>query len=355
MNADLAKYHLVKLSSRFHGGNDMPEVIVVDLRAGGQKSKCWSSISDTLREHIAETLANNEQVLVFINRRGSASAVSCRDCGQVMKCSNCELPYTLHGFGARARLICHHCGRLDLPLTQCDNCHSVRIFPIGTGTQGVENDLKKMFPAARIARADRDTTYRKEAHDKLYSQMQKHEIDILVGTQMIASGLDLPKVALVGVVLADVGLHRPDFYAPENIFQLITQVAGRAGRREKRGLVVLQTLSPEHYAIRAGVAQDFIQFYNEEIKIRQSAGWPPFNKIIRLEIRSSNKSKAYEDAWQLAEKLRADKNCEILGPSPTLPPKVANKYRFQILIIGENLRTLVSGLELGRDWRIDFG
>lgn len=231
------------------------------------------------------------------------------------------------------------------------NVGGVRIWAVGSGTEKVESEIQKLFPSAKVARMDHDTVTKKGAHEEIFLKMKNGEIDVLVGTQMIAKGWDLPKVSLVGVILADVGLHRPEFGAPEKIFQLVTQVAGRAGRREERGEVVVQTLSPENAAIRFGARHDFLGFFKEEIERRKEGGWPPFEKVVRLEKRGMDKNEVAREAENVARKLRVEKGLEVLGPAPCLPPKVAGKYRWQVLVKGEGGREAVAGLDL-KGWRV---
>lgn len=346
MNEMMPKFQLVSLPERFFGGREMPEVVVVDL-----KGKKWQVVSESLKERMEAVLERGEQVMIFLNRRGSAGAVQCLDCGAVQKCPECEVPFALHGFGERARLICHHCCKVEMPKLKCEECGGVRIWAVGSGTEKVESEIQKLFPSAKVARMDHDTVTKKGAHEEIFLKMKNGEIDVLVGTQMIAKGWDLPKVSLVGVILADVGLHRPEFGAPEKIFQLVTQVAGRAGRREERGEVVVQTLSPENAAIRFGARHDFLGFFKEEIERRKEGGWPPFEKVVRLEKRGMDKNEVAREAENVARKLRVEKGLEVLGPAPCLPPKVAGKYRWQVLVKGEGGREAVAGLDL-KGWRV---
>ena len=279
-------YELQKLSERVGGSSktELPLVEIVDLRFEFRK-KNYSIFSDALQEALTETLKNKEQAILFLNRRGAASAVVCRECGYTVKCETCEIAMTLHGRAGEAGgdlLICHHCGSLKKPILTCPNCKSTYIRNMGVGTQRVESEIKKMFPQAKVLRADRDTTNTKKGFEKIYNDFKNHKADILVGTQMIAKGLDIPKVSLVGVMLADIGLHIPDFRASEKTFQLMTQVAGRAGRRDKRGYVIIQTYSPTHPAIVAAGNHDYRKFYEVEIADRKDFGYPPFAPIIKL-------------------------------------------------------------------------
>lgn len=348
MSSCSSSAQLLDLPTRFLGA--LPRTTIVDLR--GRKEA--GAISLQLRERLEETLRNGRQAILFLNRRGAAGSLLCRDCGTPASCPTCEIPLALHGFGERARLICHHCGRILFPSRKCSKCGGANLLPAGgAGTEAVERELCELFPAARIARADRDTTSRKNSHAELFAKMEAGEIDFLVGTQMIAKGLDLPGVSLVGILLADIGLHRPDFRAPERVFQLLVQVAGRAGRRDAEGEVLIQTLSPESSAIRHGARQDFRGFAEEELKRRKAAGFPPFAELVRLELRAPEKGAGFREAEELAASLKKKSSAvEILGPAPAFPPKKGRWYRVQLLLRGNGARQLAKKAELPRKWRV---
>jgi primosomal protein N' (replication factor Y) (superfamily II helicase) len=342
--AETGKFELLEMASRAqsHLGSRLPKTRIVDLREEIKK-KNFSIFSEPLQEKIREKLAAKEQMILFLNRRGAASAVICRECGLVVKCDNCDMPLTYHTHYTvensvyhAERLICHHCGRLEKVPRSCPKCRSIYIRYIGLGTQRVEDELGKMFPQARILRADRDTTSNKGGFKKIYDDFISHNADILVGTQMIAFGLHIPKVNLVGIVLADMGLTIPNFRSGEKTFQLITQVAGRAGRERILGDVVIQTYLPDHYAIRYAAAHDYKGFYNAELALRKELDYPPFSKLIKLTVADANNKTCLEKIQNLARELEANNNGEThrITYYPALIPKFKNRYRWHILISG---------------------
>jgi primosomal protein N' (replication factor Y) len=324
----------------------LPVIHLVDLREELRK-KNFSPFSEILLEKIRHTLEHKEQVILFLNRRGSASAVVCRDCGQSETCPRCSVSLTYHTRLTREntilpaqKLICHHCGRIFPVPTSCKNCGSHLIKYIGLGTQKIEEEISRQFPEARILRADRDTTGKKDDFENIYNTFRKGQADILVGTQMIGKGLHLPNVTLVGVILADSSLFLPDFRAAEKTFQLITQVAGRSGR-EKPGEVVIQTYLPEHYAIQNTLKQDFRSFYRQEISNREAAQFPPFRKLAKLTVEHPDQEKCYYLSQSIFAGLQ---NFRELSPDlvaeitlyPAFIPRLKNRYRWQILLSGSN-------------------
>ena len=281
----------------------MPSVEIVDMREE-LKGGNFSMFSYILEQKIKSKLEKKEQIILFLNRRGSASSTSCRDCGHVLECKDCEWPLTYHARKWKhQKLVCHHCGLIENMPSSCPNCKSPRLKHFGIGTEKVHSELQKLFPSARIQRADRDTMSGVESHTELFKALKNEEIDILIGTQMIAKGFDLPKVTLVGVLLADMGLHIPDFRASERSFQLLTQVAGRSGRGEKEGSVIIQSYSPEHIALVCSQKHDYLSFYEQEIKERKSLALPPFSKQIKLIIVSESKEKAHSTSEQIKAQL----------------------------------------------------
>jgi primosomal protein N' (replication factor Y) (superfamily II helicase) len=312
----------------------MPPVEVVDMR---QELKAGNRgmFSEVLARELGRTLEDEHQALLFLNRRGSSTVVLCRDCGFVVRCPNCEIPFTYHA--AATRLICHRCDKREPSPATCPGCGGVRIRYLGVGTQKVEEEVARQFPQARVARWDRDVTAGKDAHEKILRHFARHEADVLVGTQMIAKGLDFPLVTLVGVISADTGLHLPDFRAPERSFQLLTQVAGRAGRATLPSRVVVQTYTPDHYAIQAAKDHDFHRFFGEEMSFRKSAHYPPAARLVRL-VYSSESYDACRDA---ATVLRADleraiagvgmDGVEVIGPAPCFVARMKNRYYWQLL------------------------
>ena len=337
---------------------DLPPVQIVDmrseLRAGNR-----SMFSRSLQEGLAGVLQRGQQAILFLNRRGTATYIFCRDCGHVLRCPNCDTALTQHGRGVLAQdLACHHCGyQRQLP-PRCPNCQSEQIRHYGTGTETVENELRKLFPQARALRWDRDSTRGKGAHARILSQFAAGAADVLVGTQMLAKGLDLPKVTLVGVVLAEVGLQLPYYRAAERVFQVLTQVAGRAGRSPLGGSVIFQTFQPEHYAIRAAAAHDYRSFYEEESGYRRQLRYPPFAQLVRLEHRDLDANKAQRTAEKLGEQLRAlierqgRGATDVIGPAPCFHARINREYRWQILLRGPEPSALLRGLKLP-GWRIE--
>lgn len=326
----------------------LPKTQIVDLREEIKK-KNFSIFSEALQKKIKEKLDKKEQILLFLNRRGSASAVVCRECGYTSECPSCDLPLTYHQkFSAEGlifnqeRLICHHCGRIEKVPTLCPNCRSPYIKYIGLGTQRVEDEINKLFPLTRVIRADRDTTSTKEGFGVIYDKLKNHEVDIVIGTQMIAIGLHLPKVNLVGVILADLGLTIPNFRNSERTFQLLTQVSGRAGRSSDMGEVIIQTYVPDHYTVRLAAMHDFESFYSKEISNRKELGYPPFNRLILLNISDFNAKKAEQKAQSLYNFLEQINNNEnSITAYPAMITRLKNRYRWHVLISGKNPESLL--------------
>ncbi|MGB4273346.1 MAG: primosomal protein N' [Bacillota bacterium] len=328
-------YTLLELPYRVEN-KELPTVEVVDMReelAAGNRS----IFSRPLFEAISDRLEKKEQVILFLNRRGYSTFVLCRECGYSMRCPNCDVALTYHAAGNRIR--CHYCDFEQPVPSICPNCGGRYIRYFGAGTQKIEGEVKRVFPHARTIRMDTDTTRRKGAHETIVTTFQKGEYDILIGTQMVAKGLDFPNVTLVGVISADTCLNLPDYKAGERTFQLLTQVAGRAGRGEKRGHVVVQTYSPGHYAIEQGTAQDYRGFYDEEIACRSEGGYPPFSRLILVVVSGKNLSEVERHSVSLAKALQTRtrsakqwKNTKILGPSPCAMSKVKGMHRWQILL-----------------------
>ncbi len=336
---------------------DLPAVQVVDLRLE-LKSGNRSAFSNELRAAIARVLEHGEQAILFLNRRGTATHVFCRNCGTVVRCPRCETPLTFH-VGAGERLLCHRCGyERGMPST-CAECGSAEIRAYGLGTEKIERELLEAFPKARPLRWDSDSTRKKGAHDLILHHFAAGNADILIGTQMLAKGLDLPRVTLVGVVMADVGLFLPDPFSPERVFQLLTQVAGRAGRSTRGGRVVLQTFAPDHYAIQAASRHDVRGFHQLELAQRRRLGFPPYTRLLRLEYRHTDPIKAEEQARALAATLvqRLTSGTSpmppLIGPAPCFFPRQEGRYRWQIVLRGANPAELLQGLRL-EDWRVEM-
>ena len=334
---------------------DLPPVRVVDmrqeLRAGNR-----SMFSRALQRSLGQVLDNNQQAILFLNRRGTTTYVFCRDCGHVMRCSNCDSPLTFHS--ARERLLCHHCGNDRRMPEKCPNCGSSRIKQFGAGTQRVQAEVEQQFPKARTLRWDRDTTRTKGAHDAILSSFAAHEADVLIGTQMVAKGLDLPLVTLVGVVLADIGLNLPDYRSPERSFQVLSQVAGRAGRGLLGGHVVLQTYEPEHYAIQAAAEHDYDAFYESELEMRRQLEYPPHRRLVRLVYRHTSEDAAQSAAERMAGSLEARirelgvRGADLIGPVPAYFRRVRGEYRWMIVIRASDPTSLLPE-DLPRGWTVD--
>jgi primosomal protein N' len=335
---------------------ELPPVTVVDMREELKRGNT-SIFSKTLQEQLKEVLARKEQAILFLNRRGQSTYVFCRDCGYVASCPRCDTPLTYHRAGAALR--CHRCG-FEQPEPQvCPQCNSRRIKFFGAGTQQVEQALIEQFPEARIVRWDADTAATPGAHDAILHRFMERHADIMVGTQMVAKGLDLPLVTLVGVVSADVGLALPDFRANERTFQLLTQVAGRAGRGLLGGRVVLQTYQPGHYAVAAASRHDYAEFYAREIAYRREMGYPPFRRLIRLLFRFPQETKARAEAERAAGMLRHRLNMlnmtgtELIGPAPCFFQRENAAYRWHLFLRGPDPLAALRGIEIPRGWYVD--
>lgn len=316
----------------------MPNIEVVDMR-GELVAGNRSPLSRALQTGIEEILERRTQAILFLNRRGSASYVFCRDCGHVLRCSRCNAPMTFHEY--ESLLVCHQCNAKRQMPQKCPQCGSTRIKQFGLGTESLQKMIAEQFPKARTLRWDADTARKKGAHDLIMDQFSHGKADILIGTQMIAKGLDLPNVTLVGVVLADVSLNLPDFRAPERTYQLITQVAGRAGRSSQGGKVILQTFQPEHYAIQKAAAYDFTGFEKTELQYRKQTGYPPYARLVKIELNHYNASQLEHAALETGERIRHwlfEKDWEeivMIGPSPCFYQRSNGRYRWQILLRGQ--------------------
>lgn len=334
---------------------DLPPVTVVDMRAELQAGN-RSIFSRALQVSLERTLDQHQQAILFLNRRGTATYIFCRDCGHTLKCPRCDLPLTYHN--ARNELLCHYCGyQRNLP-DVCPACGSRRIRHYGTGTQRVESELQKLFPQARTIRWDHETTRKKGAHQIILSHFAAHRADVLVGTQMLAKGLDLPFVTLVGVVLADVGLSLPDYRANERTFQVLTQVAGRAGRSPLGGEVVLQTFQPEHYVIQAASGHAYKAFFQQELKYRQKLAYPPYTRLVRLEYRNTDRTRVQETTQKMAARIKnwlvsgERRATRMIGPVPCFFERLAGVYRWQIVLSGPDPASLLRDRPLG-DWKVE--
>jgi primosomal protein N' (replication factor Y) len=339
---------------------DLPPVRVVDMRHELRVGNS-SMFSRLLQHEIEQTLAKREQAILFLNRRGASTFVMCRDCGTVIRCPHCDIPMTYHLAGHN--LTCHHCNHQRAVPSACPICDGHRIKYFGTGTQRVQEAVQQLLPTARVLRWDRDTTADYRAHDVILERFTRHEADILIGTQMVAKGLDLPLVTLVGVVSADTALNLPDFRASERTFQLLAQVAGRAGRGPSGGQVILQTYTPEHYAIQFAAQHDYRGFYAHERAFRQSMNYPPFAQLVRLVFSDSSQVRCQETAQELARRLAQAieqhrlNAIDLVGPAPCFFKRRRGRWRWHIIArapsSAPDLERLFDLVPLAQCWQID--
>jgi primosomal protein N' (replication factor Y) len=333
----------------------LPQVNLVDMRQE-LKAGNRSMFSRALQDAIGGALKQNQQVILYLNRLGTASYVFCRSCGAVVRCPRCERPLTYHN--ESHLLVCHTCNyRRQVPKT-CPQCGSTQIRQFGAGTERVEQELLNFYPQARCLRWDSDTTRQKGAHDRLLTAFSQHQADVLIGTQMLAKGLDFPLVTVVGVVLADVGLSLGDYRAGERTFQLLMQVAGRAGRSQLGGSVIMQTFQPEAYPVVCAARQDYAEFFTRELAERRDQNYPPFVHLVRLELRRPRLEEMEGQARLMAAKIQAWMEAagahatRIIGPAPCYFPKLAGQYRWQILLAGPDPARILRGKDLG-EWRVE--
>ncbi len=356
--ARCGKLELINMPDRLTAetGSRLPEIEIVDLRQE-LKTGNRSIFSRKLQESISYTLKQKEQVILFLNRRGGASFVQCRDCGHVINCRRCEVPMSYHFDDEQ--LVCHHCNYRQKAPGICPECLSKRIKYLGLGTQAVAGEVSRLFPEARVLRWDSDATRQKNSHHNLQCNFQERKSDILIGTQMIAKGLDFPHVSLVGVISADTSLNLPDFRAGERTFALLSQVAGRAGRSLAPGKVIIQSYYPEHYAVQAAARHDYAAFYNTEIKYRLELIQPPFSKLVRLTFVHRNDEYCQNEAERLSGELKDCKNkkgiagVSILGPAPAFIHRLRGQYRWNIIIKGHEPALLLDLVSLPRQWKVD--
>jgi primosomal protein N' (replication factor Y) len=334
----------------------LPEVDVVDLREE-LKAGNRSIFSRPLQAGMLRALKAEEQVILFLNRRGSASFVQCRDCGFVPECRSCSVALTYHE--SEGALLCHYCRRRQpLPVT-CPECKGERIRQVGLGTQRVEEEVRRAFPEARTLRWDRDVTRGRDSHEAILARFMAHEADVLIGTQMIAKGLDMPLVTLVGVVTADTALHLPDFRSGERTFQLLEQVAGRAGRGPRGGRVVIQTYTPEHHAVQAVKTHDYAAMYEREVDFRRGLGYPPFGRLVRLTYAHTGAEYSQLQAAAMVRKLTEERdrrglpNLDILGPAPSFVPRIRGRWRWNVVLRGADPVGLVRDTQFPRGWTVD--
>ncbi|EGO8919016.1 primosomal protein N' [Enterococcus faecalis] len=324
-------YQRLRLTQRANQAATLPTIDVVDMRQEVENGNV-SSFSMSLQEKLQERLEKNEQSVLLLNRRGYSSFVMCRDCGYVLPCPNCDISLTLHMDSKTMK--CHYCGHEERIPYRCPNCGQDKIRYYGTGTQKVEEELQTLLPDSRILRMDVDTTRRKGAHEKILRTFGEGQADILLGTQMIAKGLDFPNVTLVGVLNADTALNLPDFRSSERTFQLLTQVSGRAGRAEKPGEVIIQSFNPEHYAIQLAKAQDYEDFYTKEMYIRHRGDYPPYYFTVQITASHPEENEAAKQMFQITTKLKQGLSPQaiLLGPTPNAIMRVNNRYFYQVII-----------------------
>ncbi|RME76760.1 MAG: primosomal protein N', partial [Planctomycetota bacterium] len=338
-NAITGKYKLLTLPERATA-NPLPDVEIVNMAQEYEERKTLVLFSRRLEFLMEETLKEGNQIILFLNRRGFSTFIVCPRCGYIAKCQDCDITLTFHKRSKRA--ICHYCGYDKEAPWQCPECLHQPLRYMGTGTERIEDHLARLFPEASIARLDSDTM--RQNFVETLDAFQNGEIQILVGTQIIAKGLDFPRVTLVGVISADVGLHLPDYSATERTFQLLTQVAGRAGRGEKPGLVVIQTLVPDHYAIISAAKQDYEGFAQKELQIRKQFGYPPFRRLVRLVIQGEDQKMALQGAQNIRKLFPKKLDARILGPVPCPIFQIKGEYRYQILCKFLNIKELREGL-----------
>jgi primosomal protein N' (replication factor Y) len=376
-DADAGKSTLLELPKRIasaqetepHQHLDLPPVSVIDMR-DELKAGNRGIFSRDLLGALGDTLERGEQAILFLNRRGTATYVFCRDCGYTLKCPQCDNPLTYHvipldrspitpSTGTRENaLTCHHCGYTRQKPKKCPECGSTKIREYGLGSERVEAEVGRLFPGARVLRWDWETTRQKDAHEIILSHFANHRADVLVGTQMLAKGLDLPMVTLVGIVLADVGLSLPDPFAAERVFQVLTQVAGRAGRSVRGGQVIMQTFQPEHPVIQAAAGHDYAAFYRGELEARRGLGYPPFGRLVRLEYRHRENDRALAEALKTADSLKSRIDAEgrhqtiLIGPVPCFFSKLRGEYRWQIILRGPAPADLLQG-QRSDAWRVE--
>ncbi|MCJ7511582.1 MAG: primosomal protein N' [Anaerolineales bacterium] len=333
---------------------DLPPVTLVDMRKELREGNTSLFSRDLIRA-LHATLDAQQQAILFLNRRGTATHMFCRDCGWVLRCPRCDVPMAYHSQPGEAR--CHRCGYRRSTAKVCPNCGGDRVRHFGAGTQQVQAEVERLFPRAQTLRWDRDTAHAPEQHLVILDHFIDHRADVLVGTQMIAKGLDLPLVTLVGVVLADTGLNLPDFRAAERTFQVLSQVAGRAGRSPLGGRVILQTYQPEHYALQAAARHDYAGFYRQELEKRRDLGYPPYRRLVRLVYAHTSSQAAERAAIEMGRRLQArlqaaGGSTELIGPAPCFFERVGGRYRWQVILRGQRPLDALQG-PLPEGWQID--
>jgi primosomal protein N' (replication factor Y) len=357
--AQNGEYRLLKLPERVvpAAGAPLPKVEIVDMREE-LKAGNLGMFSRSLSSAINEAIAAGEQVILFLNRRGAATFIQCRSCGFVLRCRRCEVPLAQHIAGDT--LICHQCGYKAPVPRACPNCGRPQLKFLGAGTQKLEQETGYNFPRARRLRWDSDIISAKTTHGAVLKKFRNHEADILIGTQMVAKGLDIPSVTLVGVVSADTSLNLPDFRAGERTFQLLSQVAGRAGRGQAGGKVIIQTFAPDHYAIRAAARHDYGSFYEQEIAYRKELRNPPFARLARMVFVHTNDAACQREAEKMKKRLldemaaKGVAGIDIIGPAPAFIRRLRGRYRWHLILRGEGLGTFLEPLSLPHGWSVNI-
>ena len=347
-NAERGKYTLLEIHQRVEE-RPMPQVQIIDMRQEFLETRQQSIFARALVQATGERLASGEQTMLLLNRRGFSSFVTCRACGMRVECENCSVTLTFHK--RDRRLLCHLCNYARKVPERCPACQSEHIYFVGAGSEKVEEELHRAFPEARIARLDRDTAQGKRQFETILESFRERSADILVGTQMIAKGHDIPNVTLVGVVSADIGLGMPDFRAAERTFQLLTQVAGRAGRGDLPGIVLLQTLNPDHYAVELAAAQDYPSFYAKELQFRRYMSYPPFSAVANILVRAPKQEDALRLSTELGHFLTPPpEKTRIVGPAEAPLKRVKSEYRYQFLLKSGSRKVLNTLLRNAQEW-----
>lgn len=349
--AEIGNYKKLDLPQRIDS-RPLPPVEIVDLR-----KKQGFLLSNRLREELKKTLEAGQQAILFINRRGFFTFVICQECGVAVECPHCSISLTYHS--EDKQLHCNRCDYRASAPTICPQCNSTSLRYCGTGTQRIEQEVAQVYAKARVLRYDRDSVAKRGSHEEFFATFAEGKADVLIGTQMVAKGLDVANVTLVGVISADTALHLPDFRSAERTFQLITQVAGRAGRHHLPGKVIVQTYSPDHYAIVAATKHDFVAFYEQEIKHREELGYPPFSQLISFVVSGQNKQEAQQVASDLGKKLKEKFDREILGPAPAVIARLRGMWRYHILLKSSDLdkarndvRQIIEKFEVPKEVRL---
>ncbi len=353
------KYQLLQLTERV-GKRSLPKVEIVNLDKDKGRDK-GRIIGRTLQEKLATTLAGNRQAILLLNRRGFSAVLLCQSCGTAVQCSHCHVSMTVHK--GKNRLICHYCGYSQTTATSCTQCRSTALLPVGFGTERVEEEVVELFPTARVCRIDSDTAGSRKNFMRILTEMHNGQIDILIGTQMIAKGHHFPNVTLVGVVWADGGMNMPDFRAAERTFQLITQVIGRAGRGDSPGEVVIQTMRPDHYALGFAKEHQYLAMYQNEMRLRRHPAFPPYVRLVSLRVEAKAEAQAQQAATRIARFCREQVEqhhlmVETLGPAPAPLDKIKDFYRWQLLLKGQSsgqLQQLCAALRGNRQNLVGHG